>query len=191
MNLLEDALKHGVKKFIYVSVLHGEKLKHLKICEAKEAFVERLKSAGIDYCVIRPNGFFSDLSAFFDMAKNGRAYLLGNGEKKLNPIHGADLAEICVDAIKNPQETLRWAALKYFRKTTLPGWLSRFWARRQKSRIFRLGEEVSAGGTKSFYWREGLWACRIFSHRDGDGHDRARIRKTPSESLLSRVASRC
>ncbi len=105
MNLLQQAKQSGVKKFIYVSVLNGEKLKHLKICEAKERFVEELKASGLDFCIIRPNGFFSDMAEFYNMAKKGRIYLFGNGELKANPIHGEDLAVVCVDAIeKSDQE---------------------------------------------------------------------------------------
>ncbi|MGB5455917.1 MAG: SDR family oxidoreductase [Gammaproteobacteria bacterium] len=99
MNLLKEAKKSGVKKFIYVSVLNGEKLRNLKICDAKEMFVEQLKKSGIDYCIVRPNGFFSDMSEFYNMAKRGRIYLFGNGELRSNPIHGEDLAVVCVDAI--------------------------------------------------------------------------------------------
>jgi uncharacterized protein YbjT (DUF2867 family) len=106
-NLLQQAKQSGVKKFIYVSVLNGEKLKHLKICEAKERFVEELKKSGLDYCIIRPNGFFSDMTQFYNMAKKGRIYLFGNGELKANPIHGEDLAAVCIDAIdKSDQEIL-------------------------------------------------------------------------------------
>jgi len=106
MNLLTEARKSGVKKFIYVSALHGEKLKELKIFEAKEQFVDRLKESGLDYCVIRPNGFFSDISEFFKMAQNGRVYLFGDGEIKANPIHGADLATVCIDAIDLPDKII-------------------------------------------------------------------------------------
>jgi len=106
MNLLKEAKKSGVKKFIYVSVLNGEKLRNLKICNAKELFVEQLKKSGIDYCIIRPNGFFSDMSEFFNMAKRGRIYLFGNGELRANPIHGEDLAVVCVDAIDSPDKNI-------------------------------------------------------------------------------------
>jgi len=102
MNLLKEAQNSGVKKFIYVSVLNGEKLRNLKICDAKEMFVEELKKSGIDYCIVRPNGFFSDMSELFYMAKRGRVYLFGNGEQRTNPIHGEDLATVCVDAIDKP-----------------------------------------------------------------------------------------
>jgi uncharacterized protein YbjT (DUF2867 family) len=99
MNLLEEAKASGVRKFIYVSVLNGKKLKHLKICQAKEKFVEALKKSGMEYCVIRPNGFFSDMSDFYQMAKKGRVYLFGDGMLKANPIHGKDLAQVCVSAV--------------------------------------------------------------------------------------------
>ncbi len=106
MNLLQEAQKRDVKKFIYVSVLNGENLRHLKICDAKERFVEQLKKSGIDYCIIRPNGFFSDMTEFYTMAKKGRVYLFGNGKLRANPIHGIDLAVVCVDAIENPDREI-------------------------------------------------------------------------------------
>jgi len=101
LNLLDEAKKNAVKKFIYVSVLNGEKLKNLKICEAKEKFVEVLRSSDLEYCIIRPNGFFSDMTEFYNMAKSGRVYLFGSGEQKANPIHGEDLAKVCVSAIES------------------------------------------------------------------------------------------
>jgi len=52
MNLLEYAKQHDVSKFIYVSVLNAEKLNHLKIVKAKQAFVKELKESGLDYTVI-------------------------------------------------------------------------------------------------------------------------------------------
>lgn len=107
MNLLKEAKKSGVKKFIYVSVLNGEKLRKLKICDAKEMFVEQLKKSGIDYCIVRPNGFYSDMSDFFNMAKRGRIYLFGNGEFRANPIHGEDLAVVCIDAIDRPDKEIK------------------------------------------------------------------------------------
>jgi uncharacterized protein YbjT (DUF2867 family) len=106
VNLLNEAKQSGVKKFIYVSVLHGEKLKHLKICAAKERFAEELKASGLDFCIIRPNGFFSDMAEFYNMAQKGRIYLFGNGELKANPIHGADLAVVCVDAIEKSDKEI-------------------------------------------------------------------------------------
>jgi uncharacterized protein YbjT (DUF2867 family) len=107
MNLLHQATMGGVKKFIYVSLLNGENLRDLKICEAKELFVEQLQKSGMEYCIIRPNGFFSDMTEFYAMAQKGRAYVFGNGEWKANPIHGEDLAAVCVDAIEKSEQEIK------------------------------------------------------------------------------------
>lgn len=98
-NLLKEALKDKVEAFLYISAINGDKLRQLKIFEAKEKFVDELKNSGIRYCILRPNGFFSDMKDFLTMAKGGRVYLFGDGKLKLNPIHGEDLAKICVDKL--------------------------------------------------------------------------------------------
>lgn len=106
LNLLREAQKAKVKKFIYVSAINGDQYRHLKIFEAKEGFVDELKKSGLDYLVLRPNGFFSDMQDFLEMAKKGRVYLFGKGDRKLNPIHGEDLAEVVVDAISSDQKEI-------------------------------------------------------------------------------------
>ena len=140
VNLIDEAKKEGVKKFIYISVLNGEKLRHLKICEAKEKLGDYLKLSGMDYCIIRPNGFFSDMKDFLNMAKTGKVYLFGDGKLKLNPIHGKDLANEVVNAIRNDkkeiniggpdllsQNQIAELALKAYKKPTkiiyLPDWI--------------------------------------------------------------------
>jgi len=67
--------------------------------QAKELFVNDLIGSGLDYAIIRPTGFFSDMLEFLNMAKKGRVSLFGSGENKINPIHGSDLAEVCVESI--------------------------------------------------------------------------------------------
>ncbi|MCP4399083.1 MAG: SDR family oxidoreductase [bacterium] len=106
LNLLEQACKSGVQKFIYVSVVNGHLMKDLKMVHAKELFVDRLKETHIDYTVIRPTGFFSDMLEFLNMAKKGKIYLFGKGEHTINPIHGNDLAEVCVNAIERAQKEI-------------------------------------------------------------------------------------
>lgn len=102
-NLLDFAKKQGARKFIYVSVLNGDQMRNVKIAEAKERFVDLLKASGMEYCIVRPNGFFSDMGDFLDMARSGRIYLFGDGEFKLNPIHGLDLARVILDLMDSNQ----------------------------------------------------------------------------------------
>jgi uncharacterized protein YbjT (DUF2867 family) len=142
-DLLKEALKDKVEAFQYISAINGDKLRHLKIFEAKERFVDELKNSGISYCILRPNGFFSDMKDFLNMAKAGRVYLFGDGKMKLNPIHGEDLAKVCVDkmlaGIKEEtvggidiltQNELAELALKSWQKpikiSHLPDWTRRF-----------------------------------------------------------------
>ena len=101
VNLLNEAIKAGVSKFVYVSVLNGQYMKDLKMVQAKELFVDELKSSGMNYIIIRPNGFFSDMTEVLDMAKKGKVYLFGKGECKGNPIHGEDLAEFIVNHLRD------------------------------------------------------------------------------------------
>jgi len=105
-NLLDSAVNKKISKFIYVSVLNGHLMKDLKMIEAKELFVDTLKESQSDYAVIRPTGFFSDMLEFLKMAKKGRVSLFGSGDNKINPIHGGDLAEVCVNAIKDPEKEI-------------------------------------------------------------------------------------
>ena len=107
MNLLEEAIKEGVSKFIYVSVFNATKMKNLKGIEAKLKFEEDLKKSGLDYSIIYPNGFFSDMMEYLEMAKKGKGMVIGTGENKINPIHGADLAEICVNAVGGDETEIK------------------------------------------------------------------------------------
>lgn len=99
LNLLQEALRSGARKFVYVSVLHADQLADLQMVRAKERFVAELRRSAIDFAVIRPNGYFSDMMAFLDMARSGRVFLFGRGDFRINPVSGNDVACRCVDAI--------------------------------------------------------------------------------------------
>jgi len=143
--LLEEALRESVEKFIFVSVFNGERFTYIEAIKAKEMFVKELESSGINYTVIRPTGFFSDMSQFLQMAIRGRVYLIGNGENVMNPIHGADVAKICVDAVDIDEKDIPVGGpeiLKYVdiaklafsvlgkkpKITRIPAWLIKFFA---------------------------------------------------------------
>mmetsp|Transcript_10114 Transcript_10114/g.19453 ORF Transcript_10114/g.19453 Transcript_10114/m.19453 type:complete len:290 (-) Transcript_10114:116-985(-) len=103
-NLLDEAIRAQVPHFCYIHVLKGDKISHLPAIQAKQDFVNELHRSVEDQriqkaTVICPSGFFSDMKDFLYMAKNGRAYLFGDGEHRLNPIHGKDLAKATADAI--------------------------------------------------------------------------------------------
>ena len=105
-NVLDQALKEGVQQFIYVSVLNAQLMESLAIVKAHEDFVRLIKASCMPYTIIRPTGYFSDISEYFKMAKSGRIYLIGHGDNRLNPIHGADLAKLCVNAVNRMNDEI-------------------------------------------------------------------------------------
>jgi uncharacterized protein YbjT (DUF2867 family) len=105
-NLLDSALKSGVSKFVYVSVLNAHLMRDLQIIQAKEKFVRELGQSNLDHTIMRPSGFFSDMLAFLQMAKKGKVNLFGTGDYRINPIHGKDLAEVCVAALGKTEKEI-------------------------------------------------------------------------------------
>jgi uncharacterized protein YbjT (DUF2867 family) len=100
LNLLEEAERAGVKKFIYISAFNAPKYQGVRLLRAKELFAKRLlASKALEPCIVRPNGFYSDIEEFYSMAKSGRVYVFGKGRVQLNPIHGEDLARFCLEVI--------------------------------------------------------------------------------------------
>ena len=98
-NLLNAARGVGVRRFAYVSVFGGDAMRHLEYTDAHERFVDDLAGSGLDYTILRPTGFFSVFGEIAKMAKRGRGIVIGSGEARTNPVHEADLAEVCVAAL--------------------------------------------------------------------------------------------
>lgn len=99
-NLLELAIENGVPQFGYVHVINAHLLPEVELIRAKQDFVDLLNAYPIKSSVIAPSGYFSDLEDFLQMARKGRVYMFGAGDKRINPIHGADLAEACFEIIE-------------------------------------------------------------------------------------------
>ncbi|SLN72082.1 SDR family oxidoreductase [Roseisalinus antarcticus] len=98
LNLLREAAAASVKRFAYVHVLHAEAMAGVPLVDAKAAFVDALRASDMPATVIAPTGYFSDMGEILVMARNGRVWLFGDGTRRLNPIHGADLAVAVADA---------------------------------------------------------------------------------------------
>ncbi|WGV98293.1 SDR family oxidoreductase [Vibrio sp. YMD68] len=107
LNVLIEAERSGVSRFIYISAFNAQKYRNIRLLQAKEQFAQRLLNSKIlAPCVIRPNGFFSDLEEIYHMAASGRVYLFGSRTIRLNPIHGSDLATFCIDAVRSTDREL-------------------------------------------------------------------------------------
>ncbi len=98
-NLILEATNEGVEKFIYVSAHREEIYQHTDYLRAHEDVVLALKASRMEYTVIRPTELFSHLIPHAMMARWGIVPVLGNGAARVNPVHAADVAAVCVAAL--------------------------------------------------------------------------------------------
>jgi uncharacterized protein YbjT (DUF2867 family) len=102
---LVDEAKHGVgsrvRRFLYVSLIDGEKNRHLDYAEGHETVVDAIVASGLPASILRPTGFFAAMTALADIARFGGAPVFGDGLCRTNPIDERDLAALVAD------ETLR------------------------------------------------------------------------------------
>lgn len=97
--ILEDALGHDVRRFIYISIKGADTATNFEIARVHKKFEDKLRTSGLDYTVVRPVGFFSGLNDLAIMAKRGVIPLVGDGLARTNSIHQKDLAEKVVSLL--------------------------------------------------------------------------------------------
>ena len=105
-NILNEAIKADVKKFIYISAFHSENYLHLEYFKVHNDFAELLKKSVLDYSIIKPPAIFSAFIDMIKMAKKGQLVNIGVGDKKTNPIYEGDLAKIVVESINQKNATI-------------------------------------------------------------------------------------
>jgi uncharacterized protein YbjT (DUF2867 family) len=105
-NILAEAKKSGVKKFVYVSALHSENYLYLDYFKVHHAFSERLKASGINYSIIKPPAIMCAFKDVIEMARKNQLMNIGSGDKRTNPIYEGDLAVVCVNSLKEINTTV-------------------------------------------------------------------------------------
>src|SRR5579871_1764643 len=105
-NLIEASVKAGVEKFVYVSVFGAERLPQMDFVRGHELVVQALRASGMDYAVLRPTGFFSAMEEIVLVASRGLLPEFGGGTARTNPIHEADLALACVEALESAEKRI-------------------------------------------------------------------------------------
>lgn len=104
--LLEAAVANGVRKFVYVTVFASPHLSALDYVAAHKTFIDELQAGEIEHTVVHANGFFYSYLDLLDFARRGLAIGFGDGAALSNPIHEADLAIACADAIDDPRRRI-------------------------------------------------------------------------------------
>lgn len=106
LHVLEQAQLERVQKFVYVSLASADRLIHTAYVKAHEYVVHALETAELPYTVVRPTGFFYVFLEMLKMAQRGRGFVIGSGEARTNPIHEADVAALCIEALEATTHTI-------------------------------------------------------------------------------------
>lgn len=107
VNLLNEAKRAGVKKFIYISVLKADKAPKVPMFHAKYLMEEELKKSGLDYIIYRPTGYFYDIvKVFKPMIEKGEVTLLGKEPVSANVIDTPDFADYIVRHLSDANVTV-------------------------------------------------------------------------------------
>ncbi len=105
-NLIDAAVKAGVKHFIFVSVLMADPKSPNPFVMAKGKTEEYLRSSGIPFTIIAPNGFMEVWIAMLVgvPAVTGQPVtIVGQGLKKHSFISDVDVAKFMIGSINNPE----------------------------------------------------------------------------------------
>ncbi|MDF9798242.1 nucleoside-diphosphate-sugar epimerase [Catalinimonas alkaloidigena] len=101
LNLLEEAKKAGVSRFVYTSIYGSETSPNLMQGWTQEMFAQNLMHTKLSHTIIKPVGMFSGLNDLIIMAKSGILMTPGNGKCLTNAIHPKDLASFCINHLQN------------------------------------------------------------------------------------------
>lgn len=103
LNIYNEALNAGVKKFVYISVIACDlkEAKKVPMLHAKKMFEDVLKNGSMDYIIHRPTGYFYDIiKVFRPYIEKGEMQLLkGYGNVKANVVDCPDFADFIVSSL--------------------------------------------------------------------------------------------
>ncbi len=106
LNLLREAQRAGVGRFVYISVIKADKAPKVPMLHAKYLFEEELKKSGLTYVIHRPTGYFYDIvKVFRPMIEKGEVTLLGKKPVHANVISTEDFADFITDHITDENKT--------------------------------------------------------------------------------------
>lgn len=104
-NLIEAARRAGATRFVYVAVHTQSGYAETAYIRAHEIVVDHLRRSSLEFAVVRPTGIFPIFAPMVEMARRGLVWFPGDGRARTNPVHPADVARACVDALIVPSGT--------------------------------------------------------------------------------------
>ena len=105
-NLVDEAVRAGVRNFAYVSVLKADKAPDVPMLDAKAKLEDYLKKSGLTWVIFRPTGYFYDIAkVFMPMIEKGKVTLLGKNPVHANVVDTPDFADFIVAHMTDKNKT--------------------------------------------------------------------------------------
>lgn len=98
-NVFAEAARAGVERTGMLSVMGADPRSEVAMLRMKGEAEVALRATGVSFVSVRPNGFFSDMVDFLDMARRGTVWSIGDPDARFNPIGLRDLANFMIDAV--------------------------------------------------------------------------------------------
>lgn len=105
-NILKNAEKNEVKRFLYISIRGADSENEFKIPKAHQLFEKDLKSSALNFSIFRPVGYFSGLHDLAIMAKRKVIPVIGDGKAKTNSIFHGDMAKFILDHLHSKRKIM-------------------------------------------------------------------------------------
>ncbi len=101
IDLIDQAKAAGVQQFVFVSVLGSDRgYEDAPVFKAKAAVEKYLQASGLNYTILRPSGFASNLLPLAErFRQTGIFLLIGDSQNRSSIVSTDDLARIAVDAV--------------------------------------------------------------------------------------------
>ncbi len=104
IDLIDQAKAAGVQHFVFISVLGADRgYEDAPVFKAKLAVEKYLKASGLNYTILRPSGFASNLLPLAEQFRRTGLYLvIGDPHNRSSIVSTDDLAQIAVAAVALP-----------------------------------------------------------------------------------------
>ncbi|CBN58496.1 MULTISPECIES: SDR family oxidoreductase [Kamptonema] len=105
IELIDRAKDAGVEHFVFISVLGVDRgYEDSTVFKAKREVEKYLQASGLNYTILRPAGFASNLIPLAEQFRQTGVYLLiGDPKNRTSIVSTDDLAKIAVDSVNIPE----------------------------------------------------------------------------------------
>ncbi|PSB02596.1 SDR family oxidoreductase [Merismopedia glauca] len=104
IDLIDAAKANGVEHFVFISVLGADRgYEDAPAFKAKRAVEKYLQASGLNYTILRPAGFASNLLGLAETFRQTGIYvLIGDPKSRTSIVSTDDLAKIAIDSVTVP-----------------------------------------------------------------------------------------